>query len=62
MGYVRFKAAESSGVSSYNVYPQFLQLAQQYGLNYEDLMECTIEELQRNTIDRYRIEERKQQV
>lgn len=59
IGYVRFKAAETSGYTTYYFKDTLEKLAQEKGLGYLDIVEHTVEEINSGNISKEVVEQRK---
>jgi len=59
MGFIRFRCAEASGISSYNLYQHLTELAKKHKISYEEIMEHTIEEIEAKNINKFIAEKRK---
>jgi len=59
MGFIRFRCAEASGISSYYLSKHLVKLAKSHGMIYEDIVEHTLEELKAGEISKSIVEKRK---
>ncbi len=62
MGFIRFRCAEASGISSYYLSKHLEKLAKQNGLLYEDIVEHTLDEIKNGKISAVIAQERKKNV
>ena len=59
MGFIRFRCAEASGISTYNLSKYLIKIAKDNGMIYSDIVEHTMDEIKEGKISKNTVEKRK---